>query len=218
MRFYRIIAGMITAGLLSLAPVAVGSPAGATAILTTTTTVSTSDKVPTVYGETITLSSDVAASDGASAYKGTVTLMVSTPSVPTWTTVATGDTTYASFDVKPTINSAYKVVYSGYTALSTYEDTYQASESAPFSVQVKRKVTIKTRGLDLTGKVAPNYGHKKVIIKRKKGKRYVAYKKIRTNSKGQFRFRAPNQSGFNFVVIVPSDANYVGFANPYYVT
>ncbi len=217
MRFYRIIAGTLTAGLLSLAPVAISSPAGATVDLTTTTTVSTYDTLPIVYGETITLSSDVAASDGASAYRGTVTLMVSTPSVPTWTTVATGDTTYASFDVQPTSNAVYKVVYSGYAALSTYEDNYAASESAPFSVAVQRKATFRTPGLYVVGKIKPDFARKKVILKRKQGKKYVAWKKIRTNGKGQFRVKAPNRVGFKFSLTIPSDSKFTGFTNLYQV-
>src|SRR5687768_8124553 len=112
MRFTRIIAGTVTAGLVGLVPVAVSSPANATVNLTTATTVSTQTEVPITYGDELTLSTDVTASDGASAYKGTVTLYQSTPAVPAWTAVATGTTSYESFDVKPTVNTAYKVVYS----------------------------------------------------------------------------------------------------------
>jgi hypothetical protein len=217
MRFTRIIAGTITAGLVGLVPVAVSSPANATDNLTTTTTVSTYSEVPITYGDDITLTADVAASDGASAYKGTVSLYASTPAVPAWTLVATGTSTYESFEVKPTTNTAYKIVYSGYTATSTYEDTYAASESAPFTVSVKRKAVFRTPGLYLVGKIKPDFGKKKVILKRKKGKKYVAWKKVRTNSKGQFRVKAPNRSGFKFSVTIPSDANYIGFTDYYQV-
>ncbi|MBC7550299.1 MAG: Ig-like domain repeat protein [Cellulomonas sp.] len=217
MRFHRIIAGILTAGLLSLAPVAISSPASATVDLATTTTVSTFDTLPIVYGETITLTSDVAGSDGTSAYRGTVTLMVATPSVPTWTTVATGDTTYASFDVHPSTNAAYKVVYSGYAALNTYENNYAASESAPFAVAVKRKATFRTPGLYVVGKIKPDFAHRKVILKRKQGKRYVAWKKIRTNGKGQFRVKAPNKVGFKFSLTIPSDSKFTGFTDLYQV-
>ena len=217
MRFTRIIAGTITAGLVGLVPVAVSSPASATENLTTTTTVSTYTEVPITYGEDITLSADVAASDGASAYKGTVTLYQSTPSVPAWTPVATGTTTYESFDVKPTANTAYKIVYTGYTATSTYEDNYAASESAPFVVTVKRKAVFKTPGLFLVGKIKPDFGGKKVILKQKRGKKYVAWKKVRTNRKGQFRVKAPNRKGFKFSVTIPSDASFTGFTDFYRV-
>jgi hypothetical protein len=217
MRFTRIIAGTITAGLVGLVPVAVSSPASATDNLTTTTTISTYEEVPITYGDEITLSADVAASDGASAYRGTVSLYVSTPSVPAWTLVATGTSTYESFDVKPTTNAVYQIVYSGYTATSTYEDNYAASTSAPFTVTVKRKAVFKTPGLYLVGKIKPDFGKKKVILKQKKGKKYVAWKKVKTNSKGQFRVKAPNRSGFKFSVTIPSDSSFTGFTDYYQV-
>ncbi len=217
MRFTRIIAGTVTAGLVGLVPVAISSPASATDNLTTTTTVSTFSELPITYGQDITLSSDVAASDGGSAYKGTVTLMVSTPSVPAWTTVATSATTYESFDVKPTTNAVYKIVYSGYAATSQYEDNYAPSESAPFAVAVQRKAVFRTPGLYLVGKIKPDFGKKKVVLKRKKGKKYVAWKKVRTNAKGQFRVKAPNRSGFKFSVTIPSDSKFTGFTDYYQV-
>jgi hypothetical protein len=217
MRFTRFITGTITAGLVGLMPVAVASPAHATDNLTTTTTISTYSDVPITYGDDITLSADVAASDGYSAYKGTVTLFVSTPAVPTWTPVATGTSTYESFDVKPTTNAAYKIVYSGYAATSSYEDNYAASESAPFAVTVKRKAVFKTPGLYLVGKIKPDFAHKKVILKQKKGKRYVAWKKVRTNGMGAFRVKAPSRTGFKFSVTIPSDSKYVGFTDYYQV-
>ncbi len=218
MRFTRIITGTVTAGLVGLVPIAVGSPASATDNLTTTTTISTSSEVPITYGDDITLSADVAASDGASAYRGTVTLQVYTPANPVWTTVATSDSTYESFEVKPTTNAAYKVVYSGYTATSTFEDNYAASESAPFEVGVERKAAFKTPGLFLVGKITPDFGKEKVVLKRKQGKKFVAWKKVKTNKKGQFKVKAPNKRGFKFSVTIPGDADYVGFTDFYQVS
>ncbi|PUA82328.1 hypothetical protein [Nocardioides currus] len=216
MRFNRIIAGTVTAGLVGLVPVAVSSPASATDNLTTVTTVSSYTEVPITYGDTITLSSDVAASDGGSAYKGVVALQASTDGV-NFATVATGENSYSSFEVKPTANTLYKVVYSGYTATSTYEDNYAPSESAPFAVTVKRKAVFKTPGLFLVGKIKPDFGGKKVILKKKKGKKYVAWKKVKTNKKGAFRVKAPNKSGFKFTVTIPGDAKFVGFTEAYQV-
>lgn len=216
MRFNRIIAGTVTAGLVGLVPVAVSSPASATDNLTTVTTVSSYTEVPITYGDTITLSSDVAASDGGSAYKGVVALQASTDGV-NFATVATGENSYSSFEVKPAANTLYKVVYSGYTATSTYEDNYAPSESAPFAVTVKRKAVFKTPGLFLVGKIKPDFGGKKVILKKKKGKKYVAWKKVKTNKKGAFRVKAPNKSGFKFTVTIPGDAQFVGFTEAYQV-
>lgn len=218
MRFTRTITGAVTAGLLGLVPVAVGSPAtAATENLTTVTEVSTYSTLPITVGDDISLRGSVTASDGGSAYDGTVTLMVSTPDVPTWTVVATSDTTYESFEVKPKTNAAYKIVYSGYTATTAYEDTYAPSESAPFAVTVKRKATFKTPGLWLVGKIKPDFKKKKVTLKRKKGKKYVAWKKVKTNKKGVFRVKAPNKRGFKFSVTIPSDAKYTGFTDFYQV-
>lgn len=218
MRFNRIIAGTITAGLVGFVPVALSSPADAATVdLTTTTTVTTSSQMPITYGDEIRLSADVAASDGSSAYKGTVSLYVSTPAVPTWTLVANGTSTYESFSVKPQTNASYKVVYSGYAATSTYENNYVAGESAPIAVAVQRKVNLKTKRLVVIGKVKPDFGKKKVVIKRKKGKKYVAFKKIKTNKKGAFRFKAPGKKGFKFSVTIPSDTNYIGYTQKYYV-
>lgn len=217
MRLTRLTAGLVSAGLLGLTPVALASPAQATENLTTTTTVSTYSELPITYGDEISLSPDVVASDGGGAYKGTVTLYVQTAKNPTWTPVATVPDTYSSVDVKPSINSNYKFVYSGYTATSTYEDNYAPSESAPFAVGVKRKAAFRTPGLYLVGKIKPDFKRKKVILKRKKGKKYVAWKKVRTNKKGAFRVKAPNQRGFKFSVTIPSDSKYVGFTDYYQV-
>ncbi|UUZ60398.1 hypothetical protein [Nocardioides sp. B-3] len=108
--------------------------------------------------------------------------------------VATGTSPYSSFyDVKPTMNTSYKVVYSGYTATSTYDDNYVASESAPFTVAVVRDVKIDNAKARMTikGKVKPDYKNQKVKIKVKKGKRYVKFKTIKTTSKSTFQVRLP---------------------------
>lgn len=217
MRFTRLIAGLTTAGLLGLAPVAISSPAGATENLTTTSTVETFSTLPITVGDEITLSSKVTGSDGLSALYGSVSLQVYTPSNPVWTTVATDEGGYASFQVKPQTNTAYKIVYSGYAAANQYQDNYAPSESVPLQVGVKRKAVFKTPGLFLVGKIKPDFKRKKVILKRKKGKKFVAWKKVRTNRKGVFRVKAPNQRGFKFSVTIPSDKKYTGFTDFYQV-
>ncbi len=218
MRLTRLTASLVTAGLLGLSPVALSAPANAaTETLATTTAVTTYSTLPITYGDEITLTSKVAGADGNSAYKGTVTLMVSTPSAPAWTPVTASETTYEAFKVKPATNAAYKIVYSGYTAVNQYEDTYLPSESAPFAVSVARKAVFETPGLLLVGKITPDFGKKKVVLKRKKGKKYVAWKKVKTNKKGQFRVKAPNKSGFRFSVTIPSDASFTGYTGFYQV-
>ena len=207
MRFTRLIAGLTTAGLLGLAPVAISSPAQATENLTTTTTLELAyGDNPITYGDTATL-------------RGTVTLYEYTVSNPTWVPVSTLDASgYVGFpDVKPKVNAAYKAVYTGYAATSAYEDNYAASESAPLNIGVKRKAVFKTPGLFLVGKIKPDFKRKKVILKRKKGKKYVAWKKVRTNKKGVFRVKAPNKRGFKFSVTIPADKKYSGFTDYYQV-
>uniref|UniRef100_UPI00286DBCA3 hypothetical protein n=1 Tax=Nocardioides sp. TaxID=35761 RepID=UPI00286DBCA3 len=97
------------------------------------------------------------------------------------------------------------------------EDNYAASESAPFAVTVERKAVFKTPGLFLVGKIKPNFAHKVVVLKRKLGRRYVAWKKVRTNDVGAFRVKAPNKTGFKFSVRIPSDTSFTGFTDYYQV-
>lgn len=220
MRFTRLIAGLTTAGLLGLAPVAISSPAQATENLTTTTTLELAyGDNPITYGDTATLRGTVTGSDGFSTYDGTVTLYEYTVSNPTWVPVSTLDASgYVGFpDVKPKVNAAYKAVYTGYAATSAYEDNYAASESTPLNIGVKRKAVFKTPGLFLVGKIKPDFKRKKVVLKRKKGKKYVAWKKVRTNKKGVFRVKAPNKRGFKFSVTIPADKKYSGFTDYYQV-
>lgn len=217
MRSTRLIASLVTTGLLGVTPLAVGAPAQATDNLTTTSTL-TSTKPVTVHGEQISLSGGVAASDGSSAYRGTATLYVMTTVEAAWTPVETQTSSgYLSFYVKPSMNSVYKVVYSGYTAANAYEDTYAPSESAPVAVGVQRKVTPKIKGLTVSGKVAPDYKRKKVVIKRKVGNAYRSYKTLRTNTRGVFSFRAPSRAGFKFSVTIPADKHFAGWTGKYYV-
>ena len=217
MRFTRIIAGTITAGLVGLVPIAVSSPADAAVTVdlasTTTLAVSFGDN-PLAYGDDISLEGAVTGSDTLSAYKGTVQLMQLTPANPAWVPVGApvASSGYLSFsDLKPTTNSAYKLVYSGYAATTTSENNYAASESVPVAVNVFRKLTIKNpRGTFLKGKVAPDYSKGKVQIFKKVGKNYKKFKTLKTDKKGKFNITLPSsrkRTYFRFVV--PADANFV---------
>lgn len=220
MRFTRIMAGAITAGLVGLVPVSISSPASATENLTTTTVLEQNYGESVVeYGDEVSLVAAVNASNGSSAPYGTVTLYVYTPANPVWTPVETIPSGgYAPFtNVKPVMNASYKAVFSGSTATATYQDNYAPSESVSVPIGVKRKAVFKTPGLYLVGKVSPDFAKKKVVLKRKKGKKYVAWKKVRTNAKGQFRVKAPNQRGFKFSVTIPADSTFTGFTDYYQV-
>ena len=217
MRFNRIVTATITAGVVGLVPVAVSSPASAAA--TYATTVALEAGAPAVvYGDEVSFSGAVSdTTTGAAANTGTVSLQVYSGKNPVWTEVQT-DTTPSSFsfyDVKPASNSQYRVVYSG--ATETDGDVYTPSESAPVNVGVQRKTILKTKGLVVIGKVKPDFGKKKIVIKKKQGKKFVPFKKIKTDAKGAFRFKAPSNKGFTFSVTIPSDSNYIGYTEAYEV-
>ena len=159
MRTTRLIAGTVSAGLLGLTPIAIAAPSQA-ADTWTTTTVATPSVAQLEYGDDFYVSVDLASSDGYSpgSTDGTVTLMAQEAGSAAWVPVATAENTYASFyDVKPQMNTAYKVVYSGFTDpdQGTYGDNYTPSESAPFTIGVARKITRPSSGFVIKGKVTP---------------------------------------------------------------
>lgn len=218
MRTSRLVAGLVTAGLVGLAPVALSAPANA-ATLPTTASLTVSPplaKKATAfsYGDALRFSGAVTGSDGSTPSGGTATLQVSTPAVPTFTTVST-DTSpgYLYFpDVTAQSKAVYKVVFSGY---SSSTNTYNPTESAPLTVAVSRAIKPKTKGLTVSAKVSPDYPRGKVKILRKDGKKFKKYATVKTNKKSRFSFRAPNRRGFKFVVVIPGDATfspvYAGF-------
>lgn len=216
MRFNRIITATVTAGVVGLVPVAVSSPASAATTYATAVALE-ADAPAVVFGDEVSFSGGVTDTTGGPASTGTISLQVYSGKNPAWTEIQT-DTSPSSFffsDVKPEANSQYKVVYSG--ATETDGDVYTPSESAAVTVGVQRKTVLKTKGLVVIGKVKPDFGKKKVVIQKKQGKKYVPFKKIKTNAKGAFRFKAPSNKGFKFSVTIPTDANYIGYTEVYEV-
>lgn len=215
MRFTRIIAGTITAGLVGLVPVAVSSPASATVDLTTSSTL-TADPAGYTVGDSIFFTAGVVASDGAAPDYGLAYLQILTSSNPTWTTVATDDSaSYVSFsDVTAVENAQYKVVYGGYVAQSTTQDNYAASESAPFIIEVAREVTASNASTRFFGKITPDYAKKSVKVERKFGKNWRKYKVIKTNSKGKWSIKlpAPSRKKTFWRFSIKSDAQFVGWS------
>ena len=217
----RIIAGATAAGLLSLTPIAVSAPAGAATENHTVTLTATPSKTAVVYGDDLYVSVDAAATDGRSYPDGTTTLYVMPAGSSAWTPVQTVEAGMSFYDVAPSMNSAYKVVYSGWTATTSYENNYAASESAVFTVGVQRNVEIKKakKRLTIKGKVKPNYKRSKVIIHRKKGKRWVKHKTVKTNKKSVFQVtlpRAPRGKKLYFRITVPGSSQYVQFSEVWY--
>lgn len=225
MRFTRIIAGTITAGLVGLVPVTMSSSADAAATLnlTTTTTLEVSyGDNPLTYGDEINLEGAVVGSDTSSVYEGTVQLMAATPSAPTPVPVGApvAASGYLSFsDLKPATNTAYTLVYSGYAATSTYENNYAASASVPLAVGVTYKLKAKTPGTSIVGKIKPSYAKKKVLIERKVGKKYKKYKTVKTDKKSSFRVKLPTGkrgTKIYFRVILKGSADYQPLAAGFY--
>ncbi len=211
MRITRLVAGSVTAGLLGLTPIAVAAPSQATVVVATAT-VATPSETRLVYGDDFYVNVDVDGTDGRSP-RGSTTLMAMESGSTAWVPVATNDSAYSSFyDVKPRAGTMYKVVYNGYTATATYEDTYTASESATFTVQVARKITYPSSGFVIKGKVTPKYAKKKIVIKvsRKQNKGYKSFKKIKTNAKGKYKITLPRRGGtWYWSFVVKGDGKYL---------
>ena len=201
MRITRLVAGTVTAGLLGLTPIAIAAPSQA-ADTWTTTTVATPSETTLDYGDDFYVSVDISSSDGYSpgGTDGTAVLYALEAGSTAWVPVATAANTYSSFyDIKPSMNTTYKVVYSGYTDTDqgTYGDNYTPSESATFTVSVARKITYPQSGFVIKGKVTPDYAKKKIVIKasRKRNKGYKAFKTIKTTSTGKYKVTLPQRGG-----------------------
>ena len=197
MRITRLVAGTVTAGLLGLTPIAIAAPSQA-ADTWTTTTVAAPSVTTLEYGDTLDVSIDVDGADGYGTYDGTTTLYALEAGATAWVPVATVQASYSIYDVKPSMNTTYKVVYSGFTDTDTvYGDNYTASESATFTVSVARKITYPQSGFVIKGKVTPSYAKKKIVIKasRKRNKGYKAFKTIKTTSTGKYKVTLPQRGG-----------------------
>ena len=226
MRITRLIAGTVTAGLLGLTPIAIAAPSQATENLGSTTTLEfpfLEPGEPATYGDTVTIRGAVTGTDGSSSYDGTVTLYQITAANPAGVAVATVPASgYLAFpEIKATENSAFKAVYSGYAATSTYEDNYAASESVVVALPVQRKVSIDNAKARMTikGKVAPKYKKKKVKVQIKKGKKYKKFKTIKTNKQSKFQVRLPAPRRGNklyFKITVPGNSQFVAYSEVWY--
>lgn len=212
MPFTRLATGTLGAALLGLTPVAVAPPGHATEDLTTTT-VAEPSATEAVFGEDISVSVDIDASNGSPPNNGTSTLYAAEAGATAWVPVATSANVYATFyDVKPRMTTTYKVVYSGHTATTTSENTYTPSESAPFTVRVARRITLPADGFVLKGRVTPDYARKKVVVRasRKIDRGFTAFTTIRTDRRGRYRVVLPKRQGrWYWLVSVRADARFV---------
>lgn len=221
MRFKRIIAGTITAGLMGVTPLAMSAPATADGL---TFTPVVTFEINSVYGPPYTYGADFYVSgkveDAATTETplgGQALLQVLTPSNPVWTTVATDDSPgYLFFDggFKFTSNAQFKVVFTGYTAANAYQDTFVAAESAVINAPVMRSVQAGNKGTTFSGKITPNYAKKKVKIQRKANGKWRKYKTITTDGRGKWRITlpAPSRKKTYWRFSIPGDANFVGWS------
>lgn len=216
MRFSRLAAGTVSAGLLGLTPSAIASP-GHAAGTWTTTTVAAPDVTELVIGDELVVTVDVDASNGL-VPDGTSTLLALEAGASAWAPVATNTSSGGDFfDVRPTTNTTYKVAYAGWTDPDTVNgDSYTASESAPFTVGVARRITLPESGFVLRGKVTPDYARKKITIRasRRIDRGYRAFTTTRTDRRGKYEVTLPKRRGrWYWLVSTRSDSTYL--ANSY---
>ncbi|WP_110239590.1 hypothetical protein [Nocardioides gilvus] len=213
MRLTRLIAGTVTAGLLSLVPIALTAPA-AQASVTTNLQVQSSYKMLT-YGMETSLRAAVTATD-STGYTGAVRVgsvqLQSKVTGKAWKTIKTATaSSYVSFgQIKPKEHTEYRISYSGGT--DTYGNVFRAGVSTPVKVKVKRKITFPRKGLTLKGKVSPQFKKKKLVVKvsKKETKGFKKYRTIKTNKKGRYSLKLPRRRGtFFYKVIVPKDKRFL---------
>lgn len=209
MRVRRLLAALLTTGLMApaAAVVATASPAAAA---TATQIVSGSDTrpwfqvnkysstagAPVYKRSTISLSINVAAADGTKVYDGDITVQRQLKGTSSWTTVAASNPgsayLYDTIDVVGT--ATYRVLYSG-------NATYAAS-SAAASVKAQRDIQISGISGRKTGfeGVAKPKAKVKIVVKKKVGKQWKKFRTTASNAKGKFRvvLPAPKRRGAKF--------------------
>ncbi|HXH79056.1 hypothetical protein [Nocardioides sp.] len=225
MRFSRIITGLTAAGLLGLTPLAVSAPANADGQTYTSNIAFEISPAQSLYsyGDDFYVSGSVTGPTAVDTPTGgQAQLQMLTPANPVWTTIAVDDSPgflYFTGDFKFLSNTQLKVVYTGYTATSQFDDSYLAGESAPLVVPVTYVLNAKTPGTSIVGKIKPSYKKKKVIIQRKVGKTYKKYRTVRTNNKSAFRVKLPTGKRGKkvfFRVIVKGSSEMTGLAAGFY--
>lgn len=221
MRITRLVAGTVTAGLIGIVPIAISAPAHAdgltyTPVITATLNVTSSPyEAPYMSGGGFYFSGTVTDASGINTPSGgQAFLQVLTASNPVWTTIGTDDSPGFLFfdaDYKFSENAQYKVVFTGSTATSQFDDSYVAGESLATIAPVTRKVAFSNpKGTLIKGKVTPGYGKKKIKVAKKVGKKFKKFKTYKTNKAGKFKFTlpAPRRGKTQFRITVPGNSQY----------
>ena len=220
MKIRNHLARLVAAALLaSSAATAVAlAPSAAHAASTESVTATLTAPLPGIveYGSTYSIEGYLKGSDGGYAYEGNVYLQELPYGSSTWRTIATKPDADAYFyDIPATISGSLRLYYAGYTSTNDYEPSYRATYSNVVGLKVARKLTVKTKGLHVKGKVAPAHGKMKIVFKIKKGKHYKKWFKVKTKKNGKFKKTVPHKKpGTKVLVLVPGGQGYAANAWP----
>lgn len=205
MRVRRLLAALLTTGLVAPAA-AVIATSGTTASAATATRIvsgSTSEgwislnkysrqPGPGVYGDTLSLSINVQDANGQQVYDGSLVVQKLAKGSRAWSTVASSSSAYLYETVKLTSSATYRVLYSGTSEYSP--------SGAAASVKAQRDLNTTPvdngRQFGIKGKVT-KYKKKPVLVQKKVGKKWKKFSKVRTDKKGRFfaRVKAPAKVG-----------------------
>ena len=203
----------LAAGLLGVTSLGI-APAAAARDTLATTTVAEPESQSIDFGETIDVTLDVDSENGYSPTDGTSTLWARRATSSRWKAVATNSSASLDFfDVRPRMTTTYKVVYSGHEAATSSDDSYERSESAPFTVQVARTMTRPEGGFEVSGRVRPRYGERKVVVRVSAEERggFTRFTTIRTDRRGRYSLVLPRRSGvWYWSFVVKADRKYLG--------
>jgi hypothetical protein len=203
----------LAAGLLGVTSLGV-APAATARDTFATTTLAVPDTQTVDFGETIDVTVDVDADNGYSPTEGTSTLWARKATSTTWKPVATNTSASLDFfDVRPRMTTTYKVVYDGHEAASTRDDSYEPSESEPFTVEVARTITRPEGGFEVSGRVRPRYGSRPIVVRVSEQERggFTRFTRIRTDARGNYSLTLPRRSGvWYWSFVVKADRKYLG--------
>ncbi|MFT4289229.1 hypothetical protein [Nocardioides sp.] len=185
-----LVAAGSTMGLAGTAGAA-ASPKAVTVVVTP------SEYSSTDYGSSTSFSVDVveAANPATSVLRGTVTVYKRYAGSTDWVSVSTSTYAGTYFYEENTESAEYKVTYSGYTATSSYQSSYQAAESAPVTVNVTRgtkyiEINSKKACLQV-GPLSAPYKNKPVTTyyKAGKSKKWKLAYSYKTDKKSRYCFK-----------------------------
>jgi hypothetical protein len=203
----------LAAGLLGVTSLGV-APAATARDSFATTTLAVPDTQTVDFGETIDVTVDVDADNGYSPTEGTSTLWARKATSTTWKPVATNTSASLDFfDVRPRMTTTYKVVYDGHEAASSRDDSYEPSESEPFTVEVARTITRPEGGFEVSGRVRPRYGSRPIVVRVSEQERggFTRFTRIRTDARGNYSLTLPRRSGvWYWSFVVKADRKYLG--------